>query len=122
MYKDIAWSEFKKSFLLKENIPSNNILLEDKSTSTLEEAKYSLGILKKYNIKSIILITNDYHSRRAYNVFEKIYKNSGIKIISCPAKSKEINIKEWWKDNYSSEIYFMEILKTIWYFVKHKIF
>jgi len=55
-----------KKYLLSQNLPDEDILMEDKSTTTYENLKFSKVIMdntkKKY---SCVFVTNDYHVFRA---------------------------------------------------------
>ncbi|WDF53860.1 YdcF family protein [Mucilaginibacter sp. KACC 22063] len=54
------------------NIPDSNILIEDKSRNTLENALFSKQILKEHNIAApYILVTSDFHMRRSVMLFKK---------------------------------------------------
>ncbi len=59
---------------------TENILLETKSSSTYENAKFSTSILKANNITTIILVTHRGHMSRAMKVFQQL----PFKIIPAP--------------------------------------
>jgi uncharacterized SAM-binding protein YcdF (DUF218 family) len=54
----------------------------EKASSTYEEALQTRSFVKKYSIKSILLVTSPYHSLRASWIFRKVMP--GLKIISAP--------------------------------------
>lgn len=55
-----------RDFLLKQGIPENDIIMEDKSKNTLENFKYSKQILNQINIhKKIAFVSNNFHILRA---------------------------------------------------------
>lgn len=53
---------------------------ETQSKTTQENAKFSAKILSENKINAIYLVTNDWHSPRAINIFEK----EGLKVIPAP--------------------------------------
>lgn len=64
---DFNEAEFMKEQLLVANIKEDVILVENKSTTTSENIKYSLDLLKEYNLlenKKIILVSSQAHLRR----------------------------------------------------------
>ncbi len=65
--------------------------------STYEEAKAVRDFLRKNNLKSIMIITSKYHSKRTYLTYKSLLKDDGVKIISCPTKYDEFDPERWWK-------------------------
>lgn len=73
----------KRKLTEKYNIPENRIILEDKSTDTEENLKYSLKIIGDPT-KSVGIITNGFHELRAMSIAKKVgYEN----VSSVPAKT-----------------------------------
>ena len=59
--RDVLENEFHAKVMFTEN----------KSASTAQNAQFSFEILKKQNIKSIFLVSNSWHLKRASYMFEK---------------------------------------------------
>ncbi len=59
-----------QSRLIEDGVPAPAILLESKSKSTQENAEFSVQLLRERNIKSAIIVTSWFHSRRALHCFE----------------------------------------------------
>lgn len=74
--------------LMRLNIPADKIIIEDKSKTTIENAKNIASILKRYNFKKPVLVTSAFHIWRAMEVFKK----QNIECIPYPADYR-INIK-----------------------------
>lgn len=66
--EDITEAEAMRRYFTKHGVSENNLIIEDKSTSTYENFKYSLPLMNKDNIKSVIVVSNGYHLRRASNI------------------------------------------------------
>lgn len=65
-------SDILKKIILKMNIPEEDIIVENKSKNTRENALFSAEILKKgFQGKKILLITSAYHMRRSLACFKK---------------------------------------------------
>jgi uncharacterized SAM-binding protein YcdF (DUF218 family) len=65
-------AELLKKVLLEMCIPDQDILIENNSKNTHENALFSAGILKKdFSGKKILLITSGYHMRRSLGCFKK---------------------------------------------------
>ena len=59
-----------RGILLQNGVPAGAIQMEDKSTTTRENAEYTIKLLREENIHNVILVTSWYHSRRALKTFE----------------------------------------------------
>jgi uncharacterized SAM-binding protein YcdF (DUF218 family) len=94
----VTYSEKREATLLKNylikyfNIPNKDILIENKSNNTYENAKFTAEILKKEKLikKKIILITSNTHYYRAQKCFEK----QGIKTFIL--NEKRTKTREKW--------------------------
>lgn len=67
-----------KKYLINIGINQDRIFLEDKSTSTSENIKYSKQVLSKLKItnkKDVVIITNDFHMYRAKYIAKKLGLN-----------------------------------------------
>ena len=63
---------------------SAKIILEDKSRNTEENLLYCAEIIRDLQINNIILVTNNYHIRRAMN-FAYLYMPAGVKVYPYPS-------------------------------------
>ena len=75
-----------------------NIALDRESKNTVENAVFSGNWLKDNNIKTIRLVTSNYHLPRSLAEFK--YRCPNLKIIPHPVFSKYV-AKEWWKSGKS---------------------
>lgn len=69
--EDIEEAVVMKNFLLENGITEGRIIVENKSTSTYENLLFSQKILPD-NVKSITIITSDYHLYRAKMLARKL--------------------------------------------------
>jgi uncharacterized SAM-binding protein YcdF (DUF218 family) len=65
-------SEVMRDSLVKLGVPPDRILLESKSSNTREQAAYTADLLRKRNVKSIVLVTAPEHMHRAVGTFEAL--------------------------------------------------
>ena len=72
-----------RDLLLKQGVPRNVIQMEDDSTTTRENAIFSIKLLRAQHVLSVILVTTWYHSRRAQKTFEHFAPE--IKFYSRPS-------------------------------------
>ncbi len=84
--KDEKISEAKCMFdiLTTKGISPNRLYLEDKSTSTYENIRFSKEIIRQNNLsRNVAIATSEYHLFRAY----LICKNYGMTVGTLPAKT-----------------------------------
>jgi uncharacterized SAM-binding protein YcdF (DUF218 family) len=93
-------------------IPKEDILIEEESLTTLENAKYSLEIVHANKFKSIILVTSPYHTRRSSMIFKRLLK--GIEVITCTFPDDSFNINGCWQDGHRIQNIISAYLKLIW--------
>lgn len=96
-----------KKYLLQNGISEDKILVEDKSTSTKENFKFSKIILDNYfngQNYSIVFVTNDFHLIRSkYYAFDSGFEAEGLASTSL----------KYMLPNY----YLREYLALLWYYV-----
>lgn len=61
---------YNAALLTNSGVPASAILLEPDSHSTRENAKFTIALLRGRHLKSAIIVTTWYHSRRALACFE----------------------------------------------------
>ena len=69
--------------LEQAGIAKTNIVLEDKSRTTRENAKFSIPLLRQMGAHRVIIVTTWYHSRRALMCFEHYARD--IRFYSRPS-------------------------------------
>ena len=67
-------------WLFDKGIPKEDIIIEDQSKDTVENAIMSISLLKKYGFKDITIITNAEHSYRAFCIFSTAYQRVGLNV------------------------------------------
>ncbi|OIP22224.1 hypothetical protein COX95_03315 [bacterium CG_4_10_14_0_2_um_filter_33_32] len=102
-----------KNYAIKQGVSSNNILLEEKSTSTYENALFSKNILEKNNFKKIILVTSPYHQKRAYMNFSFILGRD-YNIINHSSSDSNWNSDKWWDNKKSVNITMSEFVRVMY--------
>lgn len=76
-------------------VPSEALLLEEESLHTRENAEYVLALLKKYNLRHVILVTSPFHQLRTFLTFAKVFQTHNITIINYYADTGEWHTTTW---------------------------
>lgn len=103
-------------------VPGRDVLLEDKSKSTIEDIRFSLPILKRMKVKSIILVTSPSHTCRASLVAKKYYTPENIKVLVYPVQKSEFNPDKWWLRHEDTQLIVWEYVSLVQYLLKGQLF
>jgi uncharacterized SAM-binding protein YcdF (DUF218 family) len=112
-------SEITEKNMLNQGVPKEQILLVKKGTSTKEEADEILAFCESRNVKSIIVLSTDFHTRRIKQVFKKKFEKEGIEVVVRAAPSSKYDALNWWKSEDGLIALNNEYIKQLYYLVKH---
>ena len=95
LQSEIIEAEYLKSYLVKIGIPETDIICETKSQNTFQNAVYTAELIsvKHKSAPSCLLITSDFHYRRAIACFKKI--NLKVDPYLKKLKQKTISIEDY---------------------------
>jgi Uncharacterized conserved protein len=85
-------AELLKRFLLMTGMPESDILIEDQSKNTAQNAQFTKAFLEQNNISTnqeFVLITSAFHMYRAQGCFDKV----GLNTVSFPTDYYSHDIK-----------------------------
>ena len=93
------WALQGQKLAVSRGVPKNDVIPILTSMSTRDDATLSKTECLKHNYRSLIVVSEPFHTKRAYYTFKKAFKGSGIKIMIYPVQDS------WWtRDNwYQSE-------------------
>ncbi|HEV2318560.1 MAG TPA: YdcF family protein [Verrucomicrobiae bacterium] len=103
-----------RRFLVRDGIPAHVIAIEDKSKTTCENARYCAPILRAEKVRTAIIVTSWYHSRRALKTFEHFAPD--IKFYSRPSYFNYKHTR--WSRDFSRRVYW-EYVKLPGYWVAY---
>ncbi len=69
--------------------------LEDRSRDTTENALLSVPLLRQHQVQRIVLVTHDFHMRRALRAFERAAQREGLALQIVPAPVGLSPAHEW---------------------------
>ena len=100
-------------------VSSSVLLKEDKSESTYENAVNVKKIIVEHHIKSFLLITSNYHTRRSKYVFEHALKGTGVEFVTVSAPDNKFSPNTWWKNHEGQQKALTELANMIIYWFKY---
>lgn len=77
--------DFLKDVLIKNHVPDEVILKEDKATFTWENARFSREVTDKaeIEIKKALLCCKNYHARRSLMYYQRAYPEVEFRVCPC---------------------------------------
>lgn len=110
---------FITNYLTSKDVKKEDILIDEVAYTTYENAVYVKKLVDDNRIKSFILVTSPDHSKRAWLSFDKIFKNSGIKILISSNKDSEFKAEKIMSSKSAKEQLIKEWVKMIEYKFKY---
>jgi uncharacterized SAM-binding protein YcdF (DUF218 family) len=87
------------------------ILPREGADSTRTEARYLGNYLEKNGVHSILLVTSNFHTRRALSLWRKTNPWLNIAVVAAP--DQYFTPETWWKSRAGKKTFLYEWLKTV---------
>ena len=81
------------------------------ATSTFDEAYDLLKLSENKRYRHLILVTDSFHTRRAYHAFQTVFEDTEIKIEMSAASNEIFNVNNWWTSDQGISAYVLESIK-----------
>jgi hypothetical protein len=81
------------------------------ATSTFDEAEDALSYAKRAKWKRIIIVTDEFHTRRAHLAFNKVFLGSDVEVQVAGAPNEVFAIDDWWKSDRGILAFLGETIK-----------
>lgn len=85
------------------------ITLGREAWNTIGNAEETKRWLQEQNVKSILLVTSNYHMPRSFYEFRHLVK--GVKIIPMPVPAEDYDLTNWWSNEHYRVLVFLEYHK-----------
>lgn len=99
------------AYAVSQGVDEENIILEHEASNTFENALFTKNLFQKQP-QSIMLITSDYHQKRAFLTFQDVYPETII--FNAPAPSSYWQADRWWESKKSVYLTLTENIKIWW--------
>lgn len=115
---DISEGEFLKEKAIEECVKEDDIIVEDRAMTTLENMEYSLQLIKENNILAenmvIAIVTSSFHMRRSMMLAKRVF-NDKIRIIPLPGEDNSTRRTTWFTNEQGRTRAFGEVKKLMEY-------
>ncbi|UTF50721.1 YdcF family protein [Desulfomicrobium sp. ZS1] len=107
--------EWAREDLLEMGIPEGAIvLLRYTASGTIHDALNTLDYVRAHpEIRSLLVVTTDYHTRRTLWTFELVFEGEGTQIGVSPVPDLS---QSWWR---RAQVAYLEFLKYVYYRLRY---
>ena len=93
-------------------VPADHLILAPSgANSTLEEALKLRPVLAEHNFRKVIVVTSNFHTRRAKQIFLGVYRPRGTIVLVSAAPDRSFDPATWWQSREGRKLLFLELLK-----------
>jgi uncharacterized SAM-binding protein YcdF (DUF218 family) len=118
-YESDNYAEVAKEQISKMGIKDNKVIpIIQSERGTYNEAVASRSLFEKYNIKSVLIVTPNWHMLRTYLTYKKVFEGKSIIFYLAPVEAEMCRVDNWWKNHDGMEYLFSGCLKLINYWYK----
>ncbi len=105
-------SDLAIPFAVKHGFPAAwFIAFPHDAHSTDEEARLILPELRKHNAHRVLVVTSDYHTRRALHILQARWPDIEIHMVGAP--DEFFSAYGWWHTREGRKTFFLECTKTL---------
>jgi uncharacterized SAM-binding protein YcdF (DUF218 family) len=103
-------AELQEHDLIERGVPKDKIIrFPHDADSTLEEAAALARLCSERHFRSVIVVTSNYHARRARYIFLKVFP-PGIAVSVAGAHDGDFDPDHWWEKRKSERLFVHEIV------------
>lgn len=115
-------ADFVATDLQNRGVPPVSVLsFAHSADDTIDEAHALRGLIAQRGWKRILLITSNYHARRARYIFRKTLPQE-ISLTVIAAADSKFNPQSWWRSRQGAKLFFLEFeayLVAMWVLRHH---
>lgn len=112
------WAKAARGLAAAGGVPEGRILLIETSTSTRDDALLSKELCVRRGIRSLIIVSEPYHTRRAWWTFKKAYRGTDIRLMVYPVQQSWYTRSGWWHSEEGFLSTVNEYVKIVYYLFK----
>jgi uncharacterized SAM-binding protein YcdF (DUF218 family) len=102
-----AESDLAVDFAVRHGFPPGLFVKAPHSgQSTRDEAQILTALVRKLGARSFLLVTSDYHTRRAGGLFRKQAQGLEMHVVAAP--DQFFRYDSWWRNREASRLFYME--------------
>jgi uncharacterized SAM-binding protein YcdF (DUF218 family) len=97
--------------LVERGVPKDHILpFPQDADNTREEAEALRKLLQDKKWKTVIVVTSNYHTRRARFIVTRVFAQKDVTVRMASARDGDYDPENWWQHRKSAKRFFHEIV------------
>ena len=113
--REATYAEWSIQRLERRGVPRAAVLATFFGESTRTDALGARRLAEERGWRRIVVVTDDWHSRRARLVFDQVFGGSAVAYAFSPAHGPRFDPYAWWLDETSALLVVSEYLKIAAY-------
>ncbi|MGE5487196.1 MAG: YdcF family protein [bacterium] len=111
-YYGIVESDAAVEFAAKKGCPADRLIsFPVKARNTVDEAAELMAELRRRGVRRFLVVTSDYHTRRAGNAFRRVTDGASFRVVGAP--DEYFTADGWWREREAQKVVFFEWSKTV---------
>ena len=99
-------------FAVNHGYPESYFLhFRHSARSTKDEAQESVDELRRLGAKTVLLVTSDFHTRRAGRIFRSAAPDLTFFVVAAP--DHDFTASGWWRSREGRKVFVIEWMKTV---------
>jgi uncharacterized SAM-binding protein YcdF (DUF218 family) len=108
--RNVSLAEIMEHDLESFGVPAPSIVkLEHRAQDTREEAAEAAHLIQSRGWKHVLVVTSNYHARRARFIFERVLP-SGVSLRVSGAPDSEFDPSRWWEARQGQKLFLTELI------------
>lgn len=114
--------ELAQENLVAQGVPPDAVeILSPRVAGTIDEAEVLAGQVRNADLRSLLIVTSAYHTRRAYWIFDKVFRDNEVRaeigIVPAAAGQQTPPSAIWWLSPRGWQLVAGEYVKTLYYWL-----
>ena len=106
-------AELMEHDLIERGVPKDRIIrFPQDADDTREEAQALRALVVEKNWHSVIVVTSNYHTRRARYIFERVFPDS-VAVRVASARDGGFDPEHWWENRKSLKLFMGELVAMV---------
>jgi uncharacterized SAM-binding protein YcdF (DUF218 family) len=108
-----TYAEWSVQRLTRRGVPRAAVIATNEGDSTIGDARGVRKLAEARGWRDVVVVTDNWHSRRTELVFRSVFAGSPVRVHSSPATSRNFDPDAWWTDEEAAISVATEYIKLL---------